>query len=39
MLLAIAATFLIPGLQNIGLMALALVIGGGGAWISARRSR
>lgn len=37
MLLAIAATFLIPGLQNIGLMALALVIGGGGAWISAQK--
>ena len=37
MLLAIAATFLIPGLQNLGLMALALVIGGGGAWISAQK--
>lgn len=37
MLLAIAATFLIPGLQNIGLMALALVVGGGGAWISAQK--
>ncbi|MBS4020420.1 NAD(P)(+) transhydrogenase (Re/Si-specific) subunit beta [Azonexus hydrophilus] len=37
MLLAIAATFLIPGLQNIGLMALALVIGGGAAWISAQK--
>jgi NAD(P) transhydrogenase subunit beta len=37
MLLAIAATFLIPGLQNIGLIALALVIGGGGAWISAQK--
>ena len=37
MLLAIAATFLIPGLQNLGLMALALVIGGGAAWISAQK--
>jgi len=37
MLLAIAATFLIPGLQNIGLIALALVLGGGGAWISAQK--
>ncbi|MDX9943626.1 MAG: NAD(P)(+) transhydrogenase (Re/Si-specific) subunit beta [Azonexus sp.] len=37
MLLAIAATFLIPGLQNIGLMALALILGGGGAWISAQK--
>ena len=34
MLIAIAATFLIPGLRNLGLMALALVIGGGAAWIS-----
>ncbi|WP_298399090.1 NAD(P)(+) transhydrogenase (Re/Si-specific) subunit beta [uncultured Azonexus sp.] len=37
MLLAIAATFLIPGLQNLGLMALALVVGGGAAWISAQK--
>jgi NAD(P) transhydrogenase subunit beta len=37
MLLAIAATFLIPGLQNLGLMALALAIGGGAAWISAQK--
>ncbi|WP_028994619.1 NAD(P)(+) transhydrogenase (Re/Si-specific) subunit beta [Azonexus hydrophilus] len=37
MLLAIAATFLIPGLQNLGLMALALLIGGGAAWISAQK--
>ena len=37
MLLAIAATFVIPGLHNLGLMALALVIGGGGAWFSAKK--
>ncbi|HEX6733532.1 MAG TPA: NAD(P)(+) transhydrogenase (Re/Si-specific) subunit beta [Azonexus sp.] len=37
MLLAIAGTFLIPGLQNLGLMALALVLGGGAAWISAKK--
>ncbi len=37
MLLAIAATFLIPGLQNLGLMALALVIGGAAAWISGKQ--
>jgi H+-translocating NAD(P) transhydrogenase subunit beta len=37
MLLAIAATFLIPGLQNLGLMALALAVGGGAAWISAQK--
>ncbi len=37
MLLAIAATFLIPGLHNLGLMALALIIGGGAAWISAQK--
>jgi NAD(P) transhydrogenase subunit beta len=30
MLIAIAGTFLVPGLKNIGLMALALVIGGRG---------
>jgi NAD(P) transhydrogenase subunit beta len=37
MLLAIAATFVIPGLHNLGLMALALVLGGGGAWFSAKK--
>ncbi len=37
MLLAIAATFLIPGLQNIGLMALALLIGAAAAWISGQK--
>jgi NAD(P) transhydrogenase subunit beta len=37
MLLAIAATFVIPGLHNLGLMALALVLGGGGAWFSAQK--
>jgi NAD(P) transhydrogenase subunit beta len=37
MLLAIAATFLIPGLQNLGLMALALVVGGASAWISGQK--
>ncbi|MGA8880298.1 MAG: NAD(P)(+) transhydrogenase (Re/Si-specific) subunit beta [Azonexus sp.] len=37
MLIAIAATFLIPGLQNLGLMILALVIGGAVAWISGQK--
>ena len=37
MLLAIAATFLIPGLQNLALMALALVVGGAVAWISGKK--
>ena len=37
MLIAIAASFLIPGLRNLGLMALALVIGGGAAWISGQK--
>lgn len=37
MLLAIAATFLIPGLQNLGLMALALAVGGAAAWISGKK--
>ena len=37
MLIAIAATFLIPGVQNLGLMALALALGGGAAWISGQK--
>src|SRR5574343_1367428 len=37
MLVAIAATFLIPDLKNLGLMALALVIGGAVAWISGKK--
>jgi NAD(P) transhydrogenase subunit beta len=37
MLIAIAATFLIPGLKNIALMALALVIGAAAAWISGKK--
>jgi H+-translocating NAD(P) transhydrogenase subunit beta len=37
MLLAIAGTFLIPGLQNLALMALALVLGGGTAWVSGQK--
>lgn len=37
MLLAIAATFLVPGLHNLGLIALALVLGGGAAWISGQK--
>jgi NAD(P) transhydrogenase subunit beta len=37
MLIAIAATFLIPGLQEPRLMALALVIGGAAAWISGKK--
>ena len=38
MLVAIAATFFIPGLQNLALMLAALVIGGAAAWISDRKS-
>ena len=37
MLIAIAGTFLVPGLKNIALMALALVIGAAAAWISGKR--
>jgi NAD(P) transhydrogenase subunit beta len=37
MLLAIAATFLIPGLKNLGLMALALAVGGAAAWVSGKK--
>ncbi len=37
MLLAIAAVFFIPGLQNLGLMALALALGGAAAWISGKQ--
>ena len=37
MLIAIAGTFFIPGLQNIALMALALVIGAASAWISGKK--
>ena len=37
MLIAIAATFLIPGLKNLGLMALALGVGGASAWISGQK--
>ena len=37
MLVAIAGTFFIPGLQNIGLMALALALGGSAAWISGQK--
>lgn len=37
MLIAIAGTFLIPGLQNLALMALALVIGASAAWISGKK--
>jgi NAD(P) transhydrogenase subunit beta len=37
MLLAIAATFLIPGLHNLALMLLALAIGGAAAWISGQK--
>ena len=37
MLIAIAGTFLIPGLQNLALMALALVIGASTAWISGKK--
>ena len=37
MLVAIAGTFLVPGLQNIALMMAALVIGGAAAWISGKK--
>ena len=37
MLIAIAATFLIPGLQNLALMILALVVGASAAWISGKK--
>ncbi len=37
MLIAIAGTFLVPGLKNIALMLLALVIGAAAAWISGKR--
>ena len=37
MLIAIAGTFLIPGLQNIALMLAALIIGGAAAWISGKK--
>ena len=37
MLIAIAGTFLIPGLHNLGLIALALALGGGAAWISGQK--
>ena len=37
MLIAIAAVFLIPGLLNLGLMLLALLVGGALAWISGKK--
>ena len=37
MLIAVAATFLIPGLKNIALMVAALGIGGAAAWISGQK--
>ncbi len=37
MLVAVAGTFLVPGLQNLALMLVALVLGGAGAWISGQR--
>ena len=37
MVLATAATFALPGLQNLGLMVLALVLGTGLAWVSGKR--
>ena len=37
MLIAIAGTFLVPGLKNIALMALALVVGAAAAWISGKK--
>ncbi len=37
MLIATAATFLLPGLHNLGLIAVALLLGTGLAWVSARK--
>ena len=37
MLIAIAGTFLVPGLKNIALMVAALGIGGAAAWISGKK--
>ena len=37
MLVAIAATFFIPGLQNLALMLAALLLGGAAAWISGKK--
>src|SRR5512145_400402 len=37
MLVAIAGTFLVPGLQNLALMSLALGLGASAAWISGQR--
>ncbi|MFM6989280.1 MAG: NAD(P)(+) transhydrogenase (Re/Si-specific) subunit beta, partial [Arenimonas sp.] len=37
MLLATAATFALPGLHNLGLIALALLLGTAVAWISGKR--
>jgi len=37
MLIAIFATFLVPGLKNVGLMALALAGGAATAWISGKK--
>ncbi|GHA89623.1 NAD(P)(+) transhydrogenase (Re/Si-specific) subunit beta [Cognatilysobacter bugurensis] len=37
MVIATAATFLLPGLHNIGLILVALAVGGALAWVSGRR--
>ncbi len=37
MVVAVAATFLVPDLHNLGLMALALALGTVGAWLSAKK--
>jgi NAD(P) transhydrogenase subunit beta len=37
MLIAIAATFLVPGLKNIGLMLGSLLVGAAAAWISGKK--
>ncbi|TDB28470.1 NAD(P)(+) transhydrogenase (Re/Si-specific) subunit beta [Stenotrophomonas sp. ATCM1_4] len=37
MLIATAATFLLPGLHNLGLIAVALLLGTGLAWVSAKK--
>ena len=37
MLIAIAGTFLVPGLKNLALMLVALVVGGASAWISGKK--
>ena len=37
MLIAVAGTFLVPGLKNLALMLVALIVGGASAWISGKK--